>query len=213
MSAISPFYLSIKRPRSLISYYSRVENLKDMVLYRFGSTGVNQCLSRAAELLGLVPIFPVRNIHNFSNGESAPTAVFRDCVLVGKYVTYRPSLFHLYIANIFNRNSTVGDVARKVMGDVPIAYVEGAGGTRVSEDDMVAVGKNDVSNTPESSLSSPPANWFNADFVLQGRTIDGNKPSQISCTRYIQCTAILSRKSLLYVQVKKIRNDSAGTTL
>lgn len=43
-----------------------------------------------------------------------------------------------------NRNSTVGDVARKVMGDVPIAYVEGAGGVRVSEDEIVAVGKHDV---------------------------------------------------------------------
>lgn len=31
------------------------------------------------------------------------------------------------------------------MGDVPIAYVEGAGGTRVSEDEIVAVGKYDVS--------------------------------------------------------------------
>jgi len=30
------------------------------------------------------------------------------------------------------------------MGDAPIAYVEGAGGTRVAEDQLVAVGKNDV---------------------------------------------------------------------
>lgn len=43
------------------------------------------------------------------------------------------------------RNSTVADVARKVMGDAPVAYVEGAGGTRVAEDQIVAVGKNDVS--------------------------------------------------------------------
>lgn len=56
--------------------------MKDMVLYRFGSTGVVQCLSRAAELLGLVPIFPVRNLHTFSSGTG--TAVFRDCVLVKK---------------------------------------------------------------------------------------------------------------------------------
>lgn len=94
-----------------------------MVLYRFGSTGVVQCLTRAAELLGLVPIFPVRNVHSFSSGSG--TAVFRDCVLVKK-------------------NTTVGDVARKVMGDVPISYIEGVGGTRVSEDDTVAVGKHDV---------------------------------------------------------------------
>lgn len=64
----------------------RVENLKDMVLYRFGSTGVVQCLSRAAEVLGLVPIFPVRNIHTFASG-SGSNAVFRDCVLVKKYVS------------------------------------------------------------------------------------------------------------------------------
>ncbi|KAJ5097442.1 GTP-binding protein [Penicillium angulare] len=102
---------------------TRVENLKDMVLYRFGSTGVVQCLSRAAELLGLVPIFPVRNVATFNSG--AGTAVFRDCVLV-------------------NKNSTVGDVARKVMGDVPISYIEGVGGTRVAEEDIVAVGKHDI---------------------------------------------------------------------
>jgi len=31
------------------------------------------------------------------------------------------------------------------MGDVPLAFVETVGGVRVSEDDPVAVGKNDVS--------------------------------------------------------------------
>lgn len=36
------------------------------------------------------------------------------------------------------------DVARKVMGDVTIAYIEGVGGTRVAETDIVEVGKNDV---------------------------------------------------------------------
>lgn len=53
-----------------------------MVLYRFGSTGVVQCLSRSADLLGLVPVFPVRNVSTFSSG--AGNAVFRDCVLVKK---------------------------------------------------------------------------------------------------------------------------------
>jgi ribosome-binding ATPase YchF (GTP1/OBG family) len=67
---------------TLFRYGSRVENLKDMVLYRFGSTGVVQCLSRAAELLGLVPVFPVRNVQTFNSGSGS--AVFRDCVLVKK---------------------------------------------------------------------------------------------------------------------------------
>lgn len=64
---------------------NRVENLKDMVLYRFGSTGVVQCLSRAAELLGLVPVFPVKHIPTSVSGIGSATAVFRDCVLVKKY--------------------------------------------------------------------------------------------------------------------------------
>lgn len=106
---------------------NRIENLKDMVLYRFGSTGVVQVLTKAAEVLGLVPVFPVRSMSNFGSAESR--GVFKDCVLVKK-------------------NSTVGDAARKVMGDAPLAYIEGAGGTRVSEDDIVAVGKNDVSWVP-----------------------------------------------------------------
>ncbi|KAI9813402.1 MAG: hypothetical protein M1827_004076 [Pycnora praestabilis] len=104
---------------------TRIENLKDMVLYRFGSTGVVQVLSRAAELLGLVPVFPVRNINTFSSGAATSNAVFRDCVLV-------------------NKNTTVAEAARKIMGDAPLAYVEGAGGIRVAEDDIIRVGKNDV---------------------------------------------------------------------
>ena len=109
---------------------TRIENLKDMVLYRFGSTGVNQVLTRASEVLGLVPVFPVKNIGTFGSGEAGAAAerapVFRDCVLVKK-------------------GSSVGDVHRKIMGDAPLAYVEGVGGVRVSEDDEVKVGKNDVS--------------------------------------------------------------------
>ena len=105
---------------------TRIENLKDMVLYRFGSTGVVQVLSRAAEVLGLVPVFPVRNVNTFGSGAAGSNAVFRDCVLVKK-------------------GSTVRDCARKIMGDAPLAYVEGAGGVRVSEDEIVEVGKHDVS--------------------------------------------------------------------
>jgi ribosome-binding ATPase len=63
---------------------TRIENLKDMVLYRFGSTGVAQVLSKAADLLGLVPVFPVRNVHTFGSGSAGSSSVFRDCVLVKK---------------------------------------------------------------------------------------------------------------------------------
>lgn len=64
--------------------YRRIENLRDMVLYRFGSTGVVQVLTRAAELLGLVPMFPIRNIHALTS--TSKELLFRDCVLVPRYV-------------------------------------------------------------------------------------------------------------------------------
>jgi ribosome-binding ATPase YchF (GTP1/OBG family) len=123
---------------------NRIENLKDMVLYRFGSTGVVQVLSKAAEILGLVPVFPVRNITTFGSGASDSKYVFRDCVLVKK-------------------NSTVGDVARKIMGDAPIAYIEGVGGIRVAEDQIVSVGKNDVSS--EIGFFSGPPRLYAHDAV------------------------------------------------
>lgn len=46
---------------------------------------------------------------------------------------------------LVKKGSTVGDVARKVMGDAPVAFVETTGGVRVAEDDPVRAGKNDVS--------------------------------------------------------------------
>jgi ribosome-binding ATPase YchF (GTP1/OBG family) len=121
---------------------SRIENLRDLVLYRFGSTGVNQVLTRAAEVLGLTPVFPVRNIATFSSGDGREGGVFRDCVLVKKLV-WLLSTWNL-CTNICYRNSTVGDVYRKIMGDAPLAYVETVGGQRVAEDDPVSVGKNDI---------------------------------------------------------------------
>lgn len=126
---------------------ARIENLKDMVLYRFGSTGVVQVLSRAAQLLGLVPVFPVRNMHSYTTGTGSG-GVFRDCVLVPKYVG--TPLFFVWAVHRMevdcHRNTTVRDAAKKIMGDVTIAYIEGIGGVRVAEMDIVEVGKNDVSD-------------------------------------------------------------------
>lgn len=102
---------------------NRIENIRDLVLYRFGSTGVVQLLQAAADLLNLVPVYPVRNIHNFTGGSG--DFIFRDCILV-------------------KRGTPVAAIAKKIMGDVTIAAVEGVGGIRISEDDTVDIGKNDI---------------------------------------------------------------------
>lgn len=101
----------------------RIENIRDLVLYRFGSTGVVQVLQAAAGALDLVPVYTVRNIQNFTGGNGQN--VFRDCFLV-------------------KRGTKVGKVARYIMGDVTIAVIETVGGARVGEDDKVDAGINDI---------------------------------------------------------------------
>lgn len=101
----------------------KIESIRDLVLYRFGSTGVVQILQEAANALDLVPIFTVRNISTFT-GNSGDN-VFRDCML-------------------FKRGTKVGAVARAVMGEVTIASIDGLGGRRISPDDTVDVKKNDI---------------------------------------------------------------------
>jgi hypothetical protein len=63
------------------------------------------------------------------------------------------------------------------MGDVPIAYVEEAGGVRVSEDEIVTVGKHDVrARLPCRCLAY--ANIGLADTFIQSRPL--------ATCRYIQ---------------------------
>ena len=103
---------------------NRIENIRDLVLYRFGSTGVVQVLQAAAEMLELIPVYTVRNIQTFTGGNG--TNVFRDCFLV-------------------KRGTTVGSVVRYILGtEVTVAAVETVGGVRVSEDSVVEEGKNDI---------------------------------------------------------------------
>jgi ribosome-binding ATPase len=46
---------------------SRLEKVQDMVLFRFGHTGVQEALQKVIGILGLIPVYPVRNVNNFSS--------------------------------------------------------------------------------------------------------------------------------------------------
>ena len=46
----------------------RVEKLKDLVMLRFGGTGVNDVIRKAVQRLGLIPVYIVSNITNFTCG-------------------------------------------------------------------------------------------------------------------------------------------------
>lgn len=103
---------------------NRIEKIRDLVLYRFGSTGVVQVLQASVDILGLIPVYTVKNIQSFTGGNG--TNVFRDCFLV-------------------KRGTTVGKVARYIMGsEVTIAAIETVGGVKVSEESLVEPGVNDI---------------------------------------------------------------------
>lgn len=101
----------------------RIDTIRDLVLYRFGSTGVVQILQAAVEALELIPVYTVRNIQTFTGGNGEN--VFRDCLLV-------------------KRGTSIRNIARHIMGETKISTIETLGGIRVSEDDIVSENKNDI---------------------------------------------------------------------
>lgn len=64
------------------------------------------------------------------------------------------------------------------MGDAPLAYAETTGGVKVAEDDLVAVGKNDVSYIGMVEV-------FHLLIEAVGLVVQGGKMSQL-CDAYIK---------------------------
>jgi ribosome-binding ATPase YchF (GTP1/OBG family) len=46
---------------------ARLEKVKDLVLFRYGSTGIQDAISKAVETKELIPVYPVKSIHNFTS--------------------------------------------------------------------------------------------------------------------------------------------------
>jgi len=97
----------------------RLEKLRDLVLFRHGSTGVQDAIKKAVSTRGFVPAFPVKNIHKFTSDRSG--AVFRDCYLLPPRTTVK-EFAHLVDTNIGKY----------------FAYAEGVSGQRLGEDEVIA---------------------------------------------------------------------------
>ncbi|KAJ2337477.1 hypothetical protein GGH91_005080, partial [Coemansia sp. RSA 2671] len=65
----------------------RLETIRDLVLFRYGSTGVQEAIVKAVDALGYIPVFPVKSLSTF--GAPQQGAAFRDCVLVRPGTTVR----------------------------------------------------------------------------------------------------------------------------
>ncbi|TPX59486.1 threonine---tRNA ligase [Spizellomyces sp. 'palustris'] len=118
---------------------SRLEKVQDLVLFRYGTTGVQDVLSRAIELLGLIPMYPVRNINNFTSGSGGRTGgVFRDCLLV-------------------QPGTTIRDFAKMVHPEIDkyYQYAETVGSRRLGEDDLVSPEINVISFKTSQEIKPP----------------------------------------------------------
>jgi ribosome-binding ATPase YchF (GTP1/OBG family) len=62
-----PADAQLKEPDAKIA--RRLENIRDLVLYRFNGTGIQDALKRATEIVGLIPMYPVANLNNFTNNK------------------------------------------------------------------------------------------------------------------------------------------------
>ncbi|KAL6078157.1 OBG-type G domain-containing protein [Balamuthia mandrillaris] len=102
----------------------QLEKIRDLVLFRYGGTGVTAAIKKAVEMKGFQPAYPVRNIRKFTCDRS--NHVFRDCILLPPHATVR-DFIHLIDQNM----------------EKHLAYAEGVSGQRLGEDEVI---------TPENNI-------------------------------------------------------------
>ncbi|ORY90573.1 P-loop containing nucleoside triphosphate hydrolase protein [Syncephalastrum racemosum] len=116
---------------------NRVEKVQDLVLYRYGSTGVQDVLVKAIETLGVVPVYPVKNVTSFgASSGSSKGGAFRDCVLLWPGTTVREfaKILHPEIDKYY-------------------LYAETAGNIRLAEDAIITQDNNIISFKTSQSVS------------------------------------------------------------
>ncbi|KAJ3053349.1 hypothetical protein HK097_004487 [Rhizophlyctis rosea] len=125
---------------------SRLEKVQDLVLFRYGTTGVQDTIKRAVDVLGLIPAYPVRNINNFTSGSGGRTGgVFRDCILIQPGTTVRQfaKIVHPEIDRYYQYAETIGSrrlgeddivtpdiniISFKTAQEVRVSKTDGSGG-------------------------------------------------------------------------------------
>jgi len=101
----------------------KIEKIRDLILYRYGSTGIQDLLKTSAKVLDLIPVYTVKNLNNLDDADSNS---YKDAFLI-------------------KNGSKVGDVKKHLFGiEVSIGSILTTGGKRVSEEDIITKGVNDV---------------------------------------------------------------------
>eukprot|EP01132_Coremiostelium_polycephalum_P006065 gene6065-7555_t len=108
---------------------SRLEKLQDLVLFRYGSTGIQYAIKTAVELKKFIPVYPVKNLKSLSCDKSGGS-VLRDCMLVppGTEVREFAGILHPDLEKYY-------------------LYAEGISGTRLGETDVITEHNNIIKFT------------------------------------------------------------------
>ncbi|KAJ1657002.1 hypothetical protein IWQ61_003527 [Dispira simplex] len=91
----------------------RLDNIRDLVLFRYGSTGCQDVLSTIIDTLHIIPVFPVKNIHNFTSERALQTSgIFQDCVLIRSGITVREFAWKIFseTGKLYHTAETVGGI-------------------------------------------------------------------------------------------------------
>uniref|UniRef100_M4B8B2 OBG-type G domain-containing protein n=1 Tax=Hyaloperonospora arabidopsidis (strain Emoy2) TaxID=559515 RepID=M4B8B2_HYAAE len=103
--------------------HKRLERISDMVLFRYGSTGVRSAINAAVELADVVVVYPVKSLKSFATNTTpgaSNKAVFADAVIV-------------------KRGTTIKELAGRISQflGANLAYAEGDDGRRRGEDEPI----------------------------------------------------------------------------
>ncbi|KAG9414158.1 hypothetical protein AC1031_013368 [Aphanomyces cochlioides] len=118
---------------------ARLDQVSDMVLFRYGSTGVRAAINAAVELANMVVVYPVKSLKNFTTVEGD---VFGHAILVRQGTTVRE----------------VAYVLSPVVG-ANYLYAEGEDGRRLSEEEPATnnvIVKFTTVVSKEAAAAAPP---------------------------------------------------------
>lgn len=113
----------------------RLEKINDLILLRYGTTGVQDAIKKAVEIKNLTPIYPVKSLHNFTCDGSK--AVFQDCMLIYPHTTVRE--FTGMLSSEMEKH---------------FLYAEGLSGQRMGEDEELTAENNIIKITTAASETS-----------------------------------------------------------
>lgn len=115
-----------------------MEKIRDLVLFRYGATGVQDAIKKAVDVKGYIPVYPVRNLNKFTSDRfvlvlfslslscSPSHACVVSCALCRSGGVFRDCL-------LAPPGTTIREFARMVDHQMEqfFAYAEGLSGQRV----------------------------------------------------------------------------------